>query len=299
MSAQVSAPADVTMELQPGRTTEPEPRRRSPLLVIGLGLVGLVVLVALSASLLTPHDPRAISGPALQEPSAGHPLGTDAPGRDIFAQLVFGARASLTVAAVAASLAMAGAVLAGVLPALVGGVADSVSNRLMVFLLALPGLPLLVLVGSLAGESHLVVILLIGFLGIAPNARILRSQTLTLRQRGFISASQGFGGGHLYVLRRHLVPGLGPLITVGFVNWAGLAVALEAGLAFLGLGDPSGISWGLMLNRALSQQSIYFSAMWTWWVLPAGLAVTLTVLAFTFVGVALEPSFNPRWLRSS
>ncbi|HEV2766592.1 MAG TPA: ABC transporter permease [Acidimicrobiales bacterium] len=301
MSAQTSAPVEVAREAEPGpdQATEPERRRRSPLLVVGLGLLGLVLLVALIASLLTPHDPRAISGAALEEPSAGHPLGTDVPGRDIFAQLVFGARTSLTVATVSASLAMAGALLFGVLPALVGGAADSVSNRLMVFLLALPGLPLLVLVGSLAGESHLVVIVLIGFLGIAPNARILRSQTLALVQRGFISASQGFGGGPLYVLRRHLVPALGPLILVGFVNWAGLAVALEAGLAFLGLGDPSGISWGLMLNRALAQPSIYFSPMWTWWVLPAGLAVTFTVLAFTFVGVALEPSFNPRWLRSS
>ena len=301
MSAQTSAPVDVTMEVEPDldRGTEPEGRRRSPLLVIGLSLVGIVLLVAIFAPLLSPHDPRAITGAALEQPSSVHPLGTDVPGRDIFAQLVFGARASLTVAAVAASLAMAGALLVGVLPALLGGASDSISNRLMVFLLALPGLPLLVLVGSLAGEGQLVVILLIGFLGIAPNARILRSQTLTLVQRGFISASQGFGGGPLYVLRRHLVPGLGPLVVIGFVNWAGLAVGLEAGLAFIGIGDPSGISWGLMLNRALSQPGIYFSAMWTWWVLPAGMAVALTVLGFTFVGVALEPSFNPRWLRSS
>lgn len=301
MSAQTSAPVKVTSEVDPDgdETAGPQPRRHSPLLVIGLGLVGIVVLMAILAPLLTPHDPRAITGSVLEEPSAQHPLGTDVPGRDIFAQLVFGARASLTVAAVAGSLALVAAVLAGVLPALLGGAVDSISNRLMVFLLALPGLPLLVLVGSLAGDSHLVVILLIGFLGIAPNARILRSQTLALRHRGFISASRGFGGGFLYVLRRHLVPGLGPLILIGFVNWAGLAVGLEAGLAFIGLGDPSGISWGLMLNRALSQQGIYFSAMWTWWVLPAGLAVALTVLGFTFVGVALEPSFNPRWLRSS
>ena len=301
MSTQTSAPVDGTREVEPDRDQAPEPERRrhAPLLVIGLSLIGIVVLVAICAPLLTPHDPRAITGSALEQPSAAHRLGTDVPGRDIFAQLVFGARASLAVAAVAGSLAIGGAVLVGVFPALLGGPADSISNRLMVFLLALPGLPLLVLVGSLAGEGQLVVILLIGFLGIAPNARILRSQTLTLVQRGFISASQGFGGGPLYVLRRHLVPGLGPLIVIGFVNWAGLAVGLEAGLAFIGIGDPSGISWGLMLNRALSQPGIYFSAMWTWWVLPAGLAVALTVLGFTFVGVALEPSFNPRWLRSS
>jgi peptide/nickel transport system permease protein len=268
-------------------------------LVAGLTLLGMLVVVAVVAPLLASHDPTAISGRALERPSSRHWLGTDVPGRDIFSQLVYGARASLAVALVAGSLAMAGAVLVGVLPPLLGGLTDTVSSRLVVFLLALPGLPLLVLIGSLAGNRRVAVILVIGFLGIAPNARVLRSQALSLRERGFIIAARGFGGGPLYVLRRHLVPGLGPLILVGFVNWAGLAIGLEAGLAFLGLGNPSGVSWGLMLNRALSQPAIYFSAMWTWWVLPAGLAIAATVVGFTFVGVALEPALNPRWLRSS
>lgn len=271
----------------------------SPLLVVGLGLLGFIALVAVLAPLLTPYDPNIISGRALEGPSARHWLGADRPGRDIFAQLVFGARASLRVAVVAGTLAMTGAILLGVVPALLGGFADTLSNRLMVFLLALPGLPLLVLIGALAGNSQLAIILVIAALGAAPNARLLRSQALSLRERGFIAAARGFGGGPLYVLRRHLVPGLGPLILIGFVNWAGLAIGIEASLAFLGLGDPSGISWGLMLNRALEQEAIYFSPMWTWWVLPPGFAIAATVLGFTFVGVALEPAFNPRWLRSS
>jgi peptide/nickel transport system permease protein len=273
--------------------------RSAPLLVVGLTLLAILAVVALVAPLVASHDPTAISGRALERPSSRHWLGTDVPGRDIFSQLVYGARASLAVALVAGSLAMTGAVLVGVLPPLLGGLTDTLSSRLVVFLLALPGLPLLVLIGSLAGNRRVAVILVIGFLGIAPNARVLRSQALSLRERGFIMAAKGFGGGPLYVLRRHLVPGLGPLILVGFVNWAGLAIGLEAGLAFLGLGNPSGVSWGLMLNRALSQPAIYFSAMWTWWVLPAGLAIAATVVGFTFVGVALEPALNPRWLRSS
>ena len=272
----------------------PDRPRRSPILLIGLGLVAIFVLMAIFAPLLASHDPRAISGRALEQPSSAHWLGTDVPGRDIFAQLVYGARASLFVAVVSASLAMAGAVLIGVLPALVGGSADRIANRVVVFLLALPGVPLLVLVGSLAVDSRLAVILVIAFIGAPPNARTLRSQAITLRERGFIASARGFGGGPLYVLRRHLVPGLAPLILVGFVNWASIAVGLEAGLTFLGLGDPSGISWGLMLNRALAQQAIYFSPMWTWWVLPAGFAITFAVLGLTFVGVALEPTFNPR-----
>jgi len=275
------------------------PLLRSPLLLAGVSLLGLLVLVALVAPLLTPHAPGAISGRALEPPSSRHWLGTDNPGRDIFAQLVYGARASLAVAILGGTLAMAGAILLGVLPALVGGLVDATCNRLVVFLLALPGLPLLVLIGSLAGRSRLALILVIAFLGAAPNARVLRSQALTLRRQGYVSAARGFGGGAGYVLRRHLLPGMAPLLTVGFVNWAAVAIGLEAGLAFLGLGDPSGISWGIMLNRALAEDTIYFSALWTWWVLPAGFAVAAAVVGFTFVGVGLEPSFNPRWLRSS
>ena len=301
MSATTIAPAEAPLETELDRS---HPSRgatllRSPLMLIGLTLLGLLVLVAVFAPLLAPYDPKAVTGPALEQPSARHWLGTDIPGRDIFSQLVFGARTSLIVAVLGASLALTGAILIGVLPALVGGKADTLSNRLVVFLLALPGLPLLVLIGALAGPSQLAIIIVIATAGIAPNARILRSQALTLREAGFITAARGFGGGPLYVLRRHFVPGLGPLILVGFVNWASTAIALEAALTFLGLGNPSGASWGLMLNRGLAQPSIYFSPMWTWWVLPAGFAITLAILSFAFVGIALEPVFNPRWLRSS
>lgn len=284
----------ISRQLQRRAVVVPGRSPRSPLLLIGLVLVGIFVLVAMTAPVLTSHDPKAISGRALEGPSTRHWLGTDVPGRDIFAQLVYGARASLIVAMVAGSLATAGALLFGALPALVGGSLDRLSNRLVVFLLALPGAPLVVLIGSLAVGSRLTVILVIAFLGVPSNARILRSQVVTLRQRGFIASAQGFGGGPFYVLRRHIVPGLAPLVIVGLVSWAGVAVGLEAGLSFLGLGDPSGISWGLTLNRALAQQTIYFSPMWTWWVLPAGFAITLAVLGLTFVGVALEPVFNPR-----
>lgn len=293
-----------TLEATPAADADPTPARsthrsRSPLLLVGLFLIGLLVVVAIAAPVLASYNPKAITGSALERPSARHWLGTDAPGRDLFAQLVYGARVSLIAGVVGGLLAVAGAIMVGVLPALVGGAADALANRTMVFLLALPAFPFLVLVGSLAqGYVDVAVVVIIGFLGVAPTARILRSQALTLRQRGFMAAARGFGGGPLYVLRRHLVPGMGPLVLINFVNWASIAIGLQAGLAFLGLGDPSGASWGMMLNRALSQRLIYFSDMWTWWVLPPGFAITLSLLGFTFVGVALEPIFNPRTLRA-
>lgn len=269
----------------------------SPLLLVGLAIVGLVVLVAIFAPLLTPYNPHLITGPAMQQPTARHWLGTDVPGRDIFAQLVYGTRPSLIAAGVGASLAMVGAILLGVLPVLRRGFADAATHRLVVFMLALPVFPLLIVIGALAGNDPTALILVIGFVGMAPNARILRSQALALRDRGFIGAARGLGGGPLYVVRRHVVPAMGPLVVIGFVNWASVAVGLQAGLAFLGLGSPDAVSWGAMINRALSQQSIYTSPMWKWWVLPPGLAIILTLVGFTFIGVGLEPVFNPRWKR--
>lgn len=304
MSRPASIPGEVDLALEPeggsgeGLRSPVRELLRSPLMVVGLGLLGLLVFTAVFAPLLATKGLGANEARSYLHPSAEHWLGTDDSGRDIFALLVHGARTSLFIAIVGASLAVVGGVLVGVLPALVGGAADTVSNRLVVFLLALPGLPLLVLIAALVGRNKVAIIVVIVTAGIAPIARILRSQTLSLRERGFISAARGFGGGPLYVLRRHIVPGLGPLIVVEFVNWAAAAVALESALAFLGLGDPSAASWGLLIERALAEQAFYLGNMWLWWALPAGLAITAAILSFTFVGIALEPSFNPRWLRS-
>jgi peptide/nickel transport system permease protein len=143
------------------------------------------------------------------------------------------------------------------------------------------------------------VTILIGILTWPIMARILRSQTLSLRQRGFVAAARGFGGGTLYNLRRHVAPALGPMVVAGLVTIAARAILLEASLAFLGLGDPTSVSWGLMLNKALAHPGIYFTPMWPWWILPAGFAITLAVVGFTFLGVGLEPVLNPRWRRAS
>jgi len=270
---------------------------RSPLVVVGSTIVALLVSVALFAPLLAPYDPRALSGASLLRPSARHLLGTNDIGQDIASQVVWGARSSLTVAVGSALLAVALGVALGVSAGLAGGWTDTVSMRVVDVALALPVLPLLVLIAALAGARRSNLVLIIGLTGWPASARILRAQTLTLRRRGFVDAAQGFGGGFFYVVRRHLVPALGPLIFTGFVSVAAHAILVEAGLAFLGLADPSAVSWGLILNRALLYQGLYFTALWTWWVLPAGFAVTLAVLGFTFVGVGLEPAFNPRWRR--
>ena len=264
---------------------------------VGVAILVLFSAVAVLAPALAPHDPRALSGDPLQPPSADHPLGTNDIGQDVASEVIWGARTSLLVAVGAGVIAVGLAVLIGVGAGLAGGRIDRAIVRLLDVLLAVPVRPLLILVAALVGPSRTVVVVVIGLLAWPRMARILRSQTLSLRQRGYVEAAQGLGGGFPYVLRRHLVPALAPLLAANFVIIAGVAVLLESGLAFLGLGDPTAPSWGQVLHRALDHPGIYFTSAWTWWVLAPGIAITVASLGFTFLAVGLEPRFNPRWER--
>jgi len=273
-------------------------KARSPLLVAGVVIVAFLGLVALAGPLIAPHDPHALSGGAVEHPSSRHLLGTNDIGQDIFSEVVLGTRATLSVAVPAAALAVLIGIVVGVGAGLRGGRTERVSMRVIDGFLALPGLPLVILVAALAGPSRIALVLIIASSGWPPIARILHGQTLPLRNRGFVRAARGFGARPRYVIRRHLVPAVGPTAVTGFVQWAANAVALETGLTFLGLGDPAGVTWGNILNRALGYQGLYYSNLWVWWVLPTGILITLTALGFTFVGVGLEPRFNPEWRRA-
>lgn len=267
---------------------------RFPMALTGAGIIAVLVAAAALAPALAPYDPRALAGDALQPPSSAHLLGTNNLGQDILSQIIWGARDSLTLAVGAASLAVVAGVLIGVGAGLLGGIADVVAMRLVDLFLAVPRLPLLILVATLVGANRTSLTVIIGMMTWPVLARKLRSQTLSLRHRGFVGAARGFGGGLLYVMRRHVVPALGPLVIASFILVASNAILLEASLAFLGLADPTGTGWGLMLNKALLDPGLYFTSVWLWWVLPAGFAVTLAVLGFSFLGVGLEPIVNPR-----
>ncbi|HUR17476.1 MAG TPA: ABC transporter permease [Acidimicrobiales bacterium] len=272
--------------------------RRSPLLLVGTVLVALLVAVAALAPWITPYDARAITGDAYERPSSAHLLGTNDAGADILSRLVTGSRTTLVVAVAATSLILAIGLAVGLTAGLRGGFLDTLLMRLVDVFLALPVLPLLIFIAALAGPSLTLSILMISLFTWPQTARIVRSQTLSLRTRGFVDIARGLGAGPVYVMRRHLVPALGPIIASNLVYVAGTAVIIEAGLSFIGLGDPAAVSWGSELNRALQSPQIYVGSLWLWWLLPAGLALTLAVLGFTFIGVGLEPRFNPRWSRA-
>ncbi|MDP9020239.1 MAG: ABC transporter permease [Actinomycetota bacterium] len=268
---------------------------RSPMVLAGAGTLLALVAAAVLAPHLAPYRPEDLAGGALQPPSVDHLLGTNHLGQDIFSQIIWGGRDSLTVAGGAAALAVTTGTLVGVGSGLAGGAADTVAMRVVDVFLGIPRLPLLILVAAMVGANRLSLTVVIAAITWPVVARKLRSRTLSLRQRGFLTAARGFGGGLAYLMARHVVPALGPLVMSSFIMVAANAVLLEASLAFLGLGDPSSTSWGLMLNKALLQPGLYFTPVWLWWVLPAGLAITAAILGLSFLGVGLEPLINRRW----
>jgi peptide/nickel transport system permease protein len=184
--------------------------------------------------------------------------------------------------------------LVGGVAGYVGGFVETLLMYLVDVMLILPRLPLLILLAAFLGAGLVQTISMITLLFWPATARVIRAQVRSQRTRGYVEMARAFGGGAGYVLVRHILPSIAPLIACGLINAAGRAVALEAGMAFLGLGDPTAKSWGLMMRFALDLPGLLLTDRWLWWLLPPGLCITLLILALTFVGVGLERRLHPR-----
>lgn len=263
---------------------------------IGAGILAAFILIAGLAQVLAPHDPRAQTGLPFKAPTADHLLGTNDIGQDILSELIYGARVSLAIGFFAALLAIVVGGLIGVISGFFGGWIDSLLMRIVDATLALPFLPLLIVLAVFLGRSLVTTALVIGLVIWARPARIVRSQVLSIRQRGFVEASRAMGAHPRHVLAHHIGPAATPLIIAQFVRAANIAILLEASLSFLGLGDPTTKSWGTVLYYATARNA-FLTRAWLWWVLPTGLAISTVIVGFAFVGYALEARFDPR-LRS-
>lgn len=262
--------------------------------VVGAGIVVVVTLMAVLGPWWAPHRPEALAGAPLQAPSREFLLGTNRAGNDLWSHLLVGARASLGVALAVAAAATIMAVLVGVTAGWQGGTVDSVLRRLIDVVLVTPRLPLLIVLGAYAGRSATAVIVVIAAVSWPGPARTLRMRCLGLRQRGDLRAARGFGAGPLHLVRCHLIPELGPLLVAAFVGIAARAVVLEAGLAFLGIGDPTRISWGATMRDAVEFRSLFRTDAWRWWLLPPIVAVSSLMIGLALVGTALDARANPR-----
>lgn len=252
---------------------------------VGLVILGGLVLIAALAPWLAPSDPSSLAGEALQAPSSQHWFGTDDLGRDVFSGVLFGTRTSLIVGFVAAALSVIVALLVGGTAAMRGGAVDHLLMRGTEFVQALPRFFLIVLIVSLFGSRHSLIILVIGLTTWPSTARVFRAQVLNTLGRDFVLAARASGGSDATVLVRHVLPHAAPVVAAEAAFAVGGAMLAEAGLSFLGLGDPTVISWGALLGGA---QHFVRDA---WWMsLFPGVAITLAVLACNLLADTLVTS---------
>ena len=264
---------------------------------IGLLLVGTFVVLALTAPWIRPYPSNKLSSDYLQAPSRQHLLGTNQIGQDLASQMLEGARSSLAVAALAGAGTLLLGSTAGIVAGWLRGWVDALLMRVVDVLLATPRLPLLIVVGVYAGTDLFTVAATIALVFWPGAARAVRAQVLSLRRRGHVKAAIGFGAGSVHILRRHVIPEIGLILVAQLLAAAGRAILLEAGLAFLGVGDESRMSWGSIIQSARRVPGLFYGPEWLWWMLPPVVAITLVLLGITFVGVALEQRINPRVAR--
>lgn len=257
---------------------------------VGVVLLALIAAVALLAPVLSPYAPDYLSDELLVPPSAGHPLGTDHLGRDILSGIIWGTRVSLVVGFVSALLSAAIGTVVGAVSGYFGGRADDLVSRVVDIFLMIPTFFLILIIVVIFGNSLVYVMIVIGLTSWPANARLMRAQALSLRERTFTLAAKAIGEGHLAILTRHIIPnGIFPVIANTTLQMAG-AILTEASLSFLGLGDPNVTSWGQMIFMARG----YFTRGW-WGGLFPGLAIVVTVMAFYLIGDGLNYALNPKF----
>jgi oligopeptide/dipeptide ABC transporter ATP-binding protein len=270
--------------------------RRNRMGVAGLIMLGTALLTAIFAPQLAPYDPAAAVDVTIDDiyaaPTAAHLLGSDDAGKDVLSGFIYGARVSLFVGFFASVISILIGGVTGIIAGFYGGRVESILMRFTDIMLVIPDLPLIVVIIALTKPSIWNIIFVIGLLGWTTTARLVRSQTLAVKSRKFVLRARALGAGNPHIIRHHIIPLVMPLIVVNTVLVMSLAILNESTLSFLGLGDPTALSWGQMLNFAFSRGAMSAGA---WWVLVTpGFGIVWVVLGLTLLGQGLEQVLNPR-----
>jgi len=263
--------------------------------LFGLALLLFFVALAVFAPLLVDPDgldlTKATAAP-LEPPSREYWLGTDDSGRPILTQLIFGARVSLFVGLFATLISMVIGTVVGLLSGYLQGWGAKVLFRVTEWFLVLPFLPLALILATILGRGLFNIALVIGVTSWPATALLIRAQTLSIRERPYLERARVLGAGRWHQITRHVLPNVMPMVFANTTLTVAAAILTETTLSFLGLGDPTRVSWGSMLDNAFSVGAITTGAWW--YIVPPGVCVVLVVLAFTLVGQALEDVFNPK-----
>jgi peptide/nickel transport system permease protein len=266
--------------------------RQTRLVNFGLVILGVVVLCAIFAPVISPYDPLKQDYLAIaQAPSSAHWLGTDDLGRDVLSRIIYGSRVSLQVGAISVVIAVVFGAVLGLLSGYVGGVVDEVIMRFVDSVQAFPGLILALGLTAALGPSIRNVMIAIGFISSPTIARLARAQTLSIRESEYVAAARVSGASDSRIIARHIWPNATSPLIVQATLLVATAIVTEASLSFLGVGvQPPTPSWGSMLRTG----SQYLEVA-PWLAFAPGVAIFLTVLSFNFIGDGLRQVLDPRF----
>lgn len=260
--------------------------------VVGSSIVTGIVLFGVIAPFFT-QDPRAIDNAGLTPPGPGHILGTTQTGQDVLAQLAEATRGSLLVGVCVAVLTLVLSAFFGILGAYIGGAADETFSLVSNVALVVPGLPLIIVIASYVQQkSLLLVIVVLSLTSWAGGARVLRAQTLSLRNRDYVLAARVSGEKTWRIICVEVLPNLLPVMSSGFVFAIIFGILSEAGLSFIGVGVSGSLTWGTMLATAQSGQALLFGAWW--WFAPPGLLIAVLGAGLSLVNFSIDEVINPK-----
>ena len=273
--------------------------RRNKQAITGLVVLAVMALLALLSPLLVNSadlDPATAPGQPVQPPSSEFWLGTDNFGRPIGQLLIAGARISLLVGLTASVGAVVLGSSIGLAAGYFGGTRiDKVLNALIDWFLVIPWLVLAIALAAILGPSLFVIIVVIAVTSWPMTARLVRSQTLSVRRRPYVERARVIGASDWTIVTRHILPNVFPVIFANAVLTVAIAILSETTLAILGLGDPNSVSWGRIIEEAFNGGAM--SNGYWWWIIPPGIAIILVTLSFTMCGYALDEIFNPKLRR--
>lgn len=261
---------------------------------IGAILITIVLIAALFAPYLGTVDPQAsgIREDILNAPSAKHWLGTDDLGRDVWSQIIFGSRVSLAIGLITAFVTVVTGTLIGLIAGYYGGLIEEVLARIIDFFMMLPVLPLMIILAAVLGPNLWNIILVISVVSWPTTARVVRSQVLSIKERPFVEAARCIGAGNVRLMFGEIMPNVLPLMFAQSVLMITYAIYDEAILAFLGLGDPTRVSWGSMLHFAFESGVMSRSP---WWIGPPIASIIVLIVGFSLLGTAVTDVLTPQY----